>query len=163
MCKVTVSMVMWCRMFRLIACLLFSFPTVQPTKEECVPFHVMCSCIHVVWNFNEFLTYTVVSQTLETNRLFFLLTSVLSFLYLSIFHLPPPPPQSSLGHMEKQEIETNWKLETEMEMQPLRCCSPGEIHVLLAFVPMQSRALPCFLPVLIYFCISNTGGGNGWE
>ena len=48
--------------------------------------------------------------------------------------------------MEKQEIETNWKLETEleteMEMQPLRRCSPSKIHVLLAFVPMQSRALP---------------------
>ena len=46
----------------------------------------------------------------------------------------------AVGHMEKQEMEMkwkletetgNWKLKTEMEMQPLSCCSPSKIQLLL--------------------------------
>ena len=34
------------------------------------------------------------------------------------------------GHMEKQEMETgngNWKLKTEMDTQPLSCCSYSNV------------------------------------
>ena len=66
--------------------------------------------------------------------------------------------QTGYGHMDKQEnaneMETgngnetetgngNWKLKwrQKMETQPLSCCSPRKIRVLLAFVPRHPRAL----------------------
>ena len=69
------------------------------------------------------------------------------------------------GHMEKQEMEMKWKLETKMERQTLSCCSPSKMRVLLAFIPDHPRALPMHLQFLIapfvslafccpqYFCI----------
>ena len=49
----------------------------------------------------------------------------------------------SEGHMEKQEMEMKWKLKTEMETQPLSCCSPSsKIHLLLLFVPRHPSSLP---------------------
>ena len=41
------------------------------------------------------------------------------------------------GHMEKQEMEMKWKLETEMETQALVV-----IQMLLVFVPRHPSALP---------------------
>ena len=52
--------------------------------------------------------------------------------------LPAYPGYSHSGHMEKQEMEMKWKVEmetgngnrklkTEMETQPLHCCSPSKI------------------------------------
>ena len=34
------------------------------------------------------------------------------------------------------ETEVETEVETEMKTQPLSCCSPSKIHVLLAFVPL---------------------------
>ena len=45
----------------------------------------------------------------------------------------------------KLEPETgtgNWKLKTEMEMQPLSCCSPSKTQLLLVFVPRHSQCSP---------------------
>ena len=50
------------------------------------------------------------------------------------------------GHMEKQEMEMKWKLETKMERQTLSCCSPSKMRVLLAFIPDHPRAIPMHAP-----------------
>ena len=42
--------------------------------------------------------------------------------------------------LEKKIGNDNWK--HKMETQPLSCCSPNKIHVLLALVPTHPRTLP---------------------
>ena len=44
--------------------------------------------------------------------------------------------------METGNANLKLELETEMEAQPLSCCSPTKILTLLAFIPRHPRVLP---------------------
>ena len=44
--------------------------------------------------------------------------------------------------MKKQGMEVEWKVETEMETQPLSCRSPSMTCVLMAFLFLCLGALP---------------------
>ena len=59
--------------------------------------------------------------------------------FISSFHFALFP---AFSYVPKQEMEMKCEWETEVEMQPLSCCSPNKIPVLLAFVPSYLRALP---------------------
>ena len=72
---------------------------------------------------------------------------------------------------QKRKLENgNWKVKTELETekisQPLSCCNPSKIYVLLSFVSRHPRACFAHSQAFATFSISvlaNIGGGNGWD